>query len=323
MPQFIFGSYQVGSNAKARLESCDAGVDFSSDCSTTNNSFALVLAFFFIGKILIGIGAAPLFTVGTAFLDDIIRPKHISFTFGFVYMFAVIGPALGFGLGAVFLNTYVDPWLETNLEPEDPGWVGAWWLCYIISAVLSWFLAVPFLLFPRLLPNSDLVKKERELEMAQMYKRKYLQEDTNLLTKLKSFPYHLKQVVTTPSWLFITGSVSFSILVLSGMITFAPKYLESQFTLTASSASLIAGGVGEFSLSLSGMLYTIFDAAIPSGAAGVITGALIVLFTKAKGRRVVLIHLIVSTLILLPAIVFLLSCPNLRLAGVTVPNSDG
>ena len=89
--------------------------------------------------------------------------KYISFTFGLVYLFAVVGSALGFGLGAAFLNTYVDPWLQTNLEPEDPGWVGAWWLCFIFSAVVSWILAVPFLLFPRLLPNSHLVKKVREL----------------------------------------------------------------------------------------------------------------------------------------------------------------
>ena len=252
LPQFVFGPYQVGSSAKARLESCDAELDFSSEC-TSINSFAL--AFFFIGNILIGVGTAPLFTVGFSYLDDIIRPKYTSFAFGFVYMFAVIGPALGFGLGAVFLGTYVDPWLETDLEPQDPGWVGAWWLCFIFSAVVSWLLAIPFLLFPRQLPDSHLIKKERELEMAQKYKGKYLKEDADLLTKLKSFPYHLKQVVTTFSWIFITGSVCSSVIVLSGMIAFAPKYLESQFTLTASTASLTGGAVGKYySLSLSPLL---------------------------------------------------------------------
>ena len=243
LPQFVFGSYQVGSNAKARLESCDAGVDFSSDCTSTN-SFAL--AFFFIGNILIGVGAAPLFTVGTAYLDDIVRPKHVPIHLGLVYLLTVVGPALGYGLGGAFLSMYVDPWLETDLQPEDPGWVGAWWLCFIFSAVVSWLLAIPFLLFPRLLPDSHLVKKERELEMAQKYKGKYgLKEDTDLITKLKSFPYHLKQVVMTLSWVFITGAICSSIIVLSGMVSFAPKYLESQFTLTASSASLISGGVGK------------------------------------------------------------------------------
>ena len=71
------------------------------------------------------------------------------------------------------------------------------------------------------------------------------------------------------------------------------------------------------------MYYDPFHAAIPSGAAGVIVGALIIYFTKAKGRQVVLVHFIVSTLILLPALLFLLSCPNLRLVGVTVAYSDG
>ena len=227
----------------ARLESCDAGVDFSSDCTSTN-SFAL--AFFFIGNILIGVGAAPLFTVGTAYLDDIVRPKHVPIHLGLVYLLTVVGPALGYGLGGAFLSVYVDPWLETELQPEDPGWVGAWWLCFLFSAVVSWLLAIPFLLFPRLLPDSHLVKKERELEMAQKYKGKYgLKEDTDLITKLKSFPYHLKQVVMTLSWWFITAAICSSIIVLSGMVSFAPKYLESQFTLTASSASLISGGVGK------------------------------------------------------------------------------
>ena len=244
LPQFVFGSYQIGSNAKARLESCDAEVDFSSDC-TSSNSFAL--AFFFIGNILIGVGAAPLFTVGTAYLDDIVRPKHVPIHLGLAYLLTVVGPALGYGLGGAFLSIYVDPWLETDLQPEDPGWVGAWWLCFTFSAVVSWLLAIPFLLFPRLLPDSHLVKKERELEMAQKYKGKYgLKEDTDLIAKLKSFPYHLKQVVMTLSWWFITAAICSSIIVLSGMVSFAPKYLESQFTLTASSASLISGGVGKW-----------------------------------------------------------------------------
>ena len=328
-------------------------------------------------------GAAPLFTVGTAYLDDIVRPKHVPIHLGLAYLLTVVGPALGYGLGGAFLSIYVDPWLETDLQPEDPGWVGAWWLCFIFSAVVSWLLAIPFLLFPRLLPDSHLVKKERELEMAQKYKGKYgLKEDTDLITKLKSFPYHLKQVVMTLSWWFITAAICSSIIVLSGMVSFAPKYLESQFTLTASSASLISGGVGKweewaemcislrlslsfslslahclsFSLSLSHSLYfsiivlsfsltyshspvyrslilslichaieknIFYNAAIPAGGAGVIAGALIIYFTKSKGRQVALINWIVSLLIILPVLVFLVHCPTLNLSGITVPYSDG
>ena len=240
LPQFLFGSYEVGSQSQEQLESCDAEVDFSSDC-TSSNKFALV--FFFIGNILIGIGAAPLFTVGISYLDDIVRPKYVSIHIGVFFTLSIIGPALGFGLGGGFLSIYVDPWRNTNLDPSDPGWVGAWWLCFLLSAVLSWLLAIPFFMFPRTLPDSQLVKQEREKEMAQKYQDRGVDE-TDFVGSVKSFPFHLKQVVCTPSWVFITIAISMSLFVVSGITAFAPKYLESQFGLTASTASVIAGAVG-------------------------------------------------------------------------------
>ena len=251
----MFGSYQVGPNAKAQLESCDAEVDFSLECSSTN-SFAP--AFFFIGNILIGVGAAPLFTVAFAYLDDIVKPKHVPIHIAIAYSLAIVGPALGFGLGGVFLDIYVDPWRETNLEPTDPGWVGAWWMCFIFSGVISWILAIPFLLFPRLLPDSHEVKKERQLEMAKKYKGKYkANEDVDFITKVKLFPHDIKQVVTTLSWVFISACVCCSFIVISGVAAFAPKYVESQFTLTTSTASLVIGSVGEKIIS-STHLFTFF-----------------------------------------------------------------
>jgi organic anion transporter 4A len=81
-------------------------------------------------------------------------------------MMAIIGPALGFGLGGLFLSVYVDPSVNTHLTPRDPGWVGAWWLCYIVCGVLCLVIAFPFFLYPRLLPNSSEIRELREREMA-------------------------------------------------------------------------------------------------------------------------------------------------------------
>ena len=82
------------------------------------------------------------------------------------------------------------------------------------------------------------------------------------------------------------------------------------------------------SLSLSSSLpfnshFSPFPIAIPAGGAGVIVGALIIYFTKSKGRRVALITWIISALTILPVLVFLVRCPTLNLSGVTVPYSDG
>lgn len=59
------------------------------------------------------------------------------------------------------------------------------------------------------------------------------------------------------------------------------------------------------------------------GGTGVIVGALIIHFTKSKGRRVSLIHAIISLLLILPMLMFLVHCPTLDLAGVTVEYQDG
>lgn len=63
--------------------------------------------------------------------------------------------------------------------------------------------------------------------------------------------------------------------------------------------------------------------AIPAGGAGVITGALIIYFSKSTGRRVALINWIISLATILPTLVFLVHCPTLELAGVTAEYSDG
>lgn len=40
----------------------------------------------------------------------------------------VIGPALGFLLGALCTRVYVDPLVDPGFDSSDPRWVGAWWL---------------------------------------------------------------------------------------------------------------------------------------------------------------------------------------------------
>ncbi len=72
LPQFVLGLYDVGSDAELTFEACEDGEDFSPDCSGVDG---LAIAFFVVGQLL---GAAPLFTVGTAYLDEIVHPKRVA-----------------------------------------------------------------------------------------------------------------------------------------------------------------------------------------------------------------------------------------------------
>ena len=112
--------------------------------------------------------------------------------------------------------------------------------------MVSIIISIPFFLFPRLLPDSHLVKMERDKEMAKSYKSKYgRMESTSLLAVLKTFPIYLMNVLCNLVWVFITLAITCALLVVSGMTAFAPKYLESQFELTTSTASLLVGAVCE------------------------------------------------------------------------------
>ena len=245
MPQFLFGRYVVGSSTNFHLESCNEHAQ-SSSCDPANTAAYM---FFIVGDFILGIGAAPLFTVGTTFIDDIVHPKYVSIHLGIFLTMAIVGPAIGYGLGGAFLSVFVDPWESTSLVQSDPGWVGAWWLCFLTVGITSILFSIPFLMFPRLLPNSHMIMEARKKEMAHQYTSKY-GDEKSLTSQLKTFPAHLKKLFTSWSWLFVTIATASAFFSLDGMIAFGPKYLEAQFGLTSSSASLTLGAIGECSSKL-------------------------------------------------------------------------
>ena len=84
--------------------------------------------FFVFGQILHGIGAAPLVTLGTTFLDEIVPKTSSPLYIGIFQTFFVVGPALGYLFGGLFLNIYTDFDAGIQIEGLDknsPLWVGA------------------------------------------------------------------------------------------------------------------------------------------------------------------------------------------------------
>ncbi len=39
-----------------------------------------------------------------------------------------MGPVIGFILGSFCTSIYVEPFVEPDVSPIDPRWIGAWWL---------------------------------------------------------------------------------------------------------------------------------------------------------------------------------------------------
>ena len=251
LPQFIFGTYASGnfnSTSTVDLEECrDIRNNSNEDCSSANYGAYTI---FLIAQVLIGIGYAPTLTIAPAYLDEIISPKYISIYIGIISIPTVVGPAIGFGLGSAFLSIYVDPWINTYLTPTDPTWVGAWWIGYILIGVLLLLIAIPFLMFPRYLPDSYLVQQERAKEMAKVYPSEYVHEN-NLTIVVKMFPVHIKRLLLNPSFILLSFGLAFSIFVRDGVVGFTAKYFETMFDLTATTSGLLSGGLA---ITCAGML---------------------------------------------------------------------
>lgn len=237
-PQLFFSPYTPNIGIESP-EICNlTAVPLAEPCETENG---VAYAIFLLGNVLIGIGAAPLFTIGTAFLDEIIYPKYVSIHIGIFYAMAVVGPALGYGMGSAFLNIYVDPLEDTNLNNSDPSFVGAWWIPFVLAGFISIFLSIPFFFYPRELPESADIRKERAKENAFVSNQQT--KEKTLVDTLKLFPRQLKDIVTNLSFMFITGAHASIFIVVSGLVAFAPKYFESQFGLSPSLSGIIVGAI--------------------------------------------------------------------------------
>ena len=253
LPQFIAGEYDVGGTTiNLKFEECRDVHDFSPGCNKESSGSIYIFVVFILGNTLIGVGAASLFTIGTSYIDDIFRPKYTSICLGIFFTVAVIGPALGFGLGGAFLKVYVDPWKDTTLVESDSGWVGAWWLGFALGGVISILISILFFMFPEKYPNSDFIQEERVKLSSVHYK---VIKKEKLSQVIKELLKHLRNLLAYKPFLFVTLASSLQALIWSGIVAFAPKYIETQFGLTSSVGGLVSGAVG-----------------IPSSGIGIILG---------------------------------------------------
>lgn len=312
LPQFVGEEYDLGKIGYLGFEACKDVDDFSPDCNERSSNL-LFFFVFILGNVLIGIGAAPLFTVGTSYIDDIFFPKYTPICLGFYFTAAVVGPALGFGLGGVFLKVYVDPWEDTTLIESDPRWVGAWWLGFIVCGMISILISSLFFMFPEKYPNSDDIQKERA---------KLASVQNNRTFKIKELPKHILDLLASMPFVLVTLASSLQALTVSGIVSFAPKYIEAQFGLTTSVGGLVSGAVGVPSTGLGiilGMRHTIDCNSLQYiQDLHTFVGAVLVYCVKPTPKRLSLCFAILNVIATVFLVTFLLRCPTHEIAGITV-----
>ncbi|KAG8505414.1 Solute carrier organic anion transporter family member 4C1, partial [Galemys pyrenaicus] len=119
----------------------------STSCASSSSSLSNYLYVFILGQLLLGTGGTPLYTLGTAFLDDSVPTHKSSLYIGVGYAMSILGPAIGYVLGGQLL-TIID------ITEDDPRWLGAWWIGFLLVWIFAWSLILPFSCFPKHLPEA-------------------------------------------------------------------------------------------------------------------------------------------------------------------------
>ncbi|KAL3079024.1 hypothetical protein niasHS_014806 [Heterodera schachtii] len=175
---------------------------------------------FLLGQTLHGFGATPLFSLGTAYLDENVS-ENSSPVFLAIHSFLTsVGPIVGLFVGGKLLTFYDDFDSVSGGErlaikdSADPRWVGAWWVGFAACSVVSLIISFPIM-----------AKKRRENEMHTVTKM-----DTNddILCK-KSFRLLSKDILillSSPTFVAIIFVGIFESIVLNGFSSFMPKILE-------------------------------------------------------------------------------------------------
>lgn len=123
-----------------------------------------------------------------------------------------------------------------GLTPLSNVWVGAWWVGFLVSALLCFVLAVPLLAFPAEMPGSAALRAEKVSEAHGAES-----STAAAFSKLREMPRAFRALITNPAFFFLNLAGASEGLLLSGFAAFLPKLIENQFSVAASRAALLMG----------------------------------------------------------------------------------
>ncbi|KAM8973822.1 solute carrier organic anion transporter family member 1C1-like [Pelodytes ibericus] len=318
MPHFFMGPYKyeavrthsvLQSNTSLSISPCLANQTLiesvQTDCAKETKSYMWL--FLLAGNILRGIGETPITPLGISYLDDYSRPENTALYIACLHTVALFGPMLGFMLGSFCAKLYVDIGFvdldSISITPADSRWVGAWWLGFLIAALLSIISGIPFCFLPKTLKKQgdDTELSPEKVKITESQEQEGKTERGNKAT-MKGFLISLKKLFCTRLYIILLVITLLQMNSFIGFITYKPKYIEQQYGQSISKANFITGAT-----------------TIPAASLGIFLGGLIMKrykFGLLSAAKMSFGTSLLAFIISLSA--FLIGCDNNDVAGITV-----
>ncbi|XP_034291762.1 solute carrier organic anion transporter family member 2B1 [Pantherophis guttatus] len=286
-------------------------------CTGSQRESNMILILLLFGQTLLGIGGVPIQPFGISYIDDFASPTNSPLYIGFIFAATALGPAVAFILGSFMLRFYVDidkvSSAEVHITNKDPRWVGAWWLGFIFAASTVALASIPYFFFPREMPKEDEAARKNigdmtKEEVAEKLKDKTPEEEGfTLFQFIKMFPVVLLRNLKNPIFVMVVFAMVNLSAMIAGLSTFLAKFLEQQFTLSASVANMILGAVN-----------------IPGAMLGIILGGALMKschFSLQQATLMCIISMAFCALFDVPLL--FMGCPTQRIAGLDYSGSSG
>lgn len=113
----------------------------------------------FFGQLVAGVGQSLYYTLGAAYIDDNVKKSKTPALISLSYFLRLLGPAGGYALASFCLKIYISPELSPTINNEDPRWLGAWWMGWLVLAAMLFGFAFIMCMFPKQLPRAAVRKR--------------------------------------------------------------------------------------------------------------------------------------------------------------------
>lgn len=140
---------------------CQTAAKPNEECEEVFSYVPLVLIF--LSQFVLGIGNTLYYSLGQSYLDDNTKQRNTPLMLAYAFSMRMFGPVLGFGLGYLIMRVYIDPTLTPIIDKDDPRWLGAWWLGWILLGTLMFIFAGLIGMFPKNLPKKTCRIVEHEI----------------------------------------------------------------------------------------------------------------------------------------------------------------